>query len=93
MKKFLLLMSIIFSLSIYAEDEMTVTNSLLWPDNPRMGSIYTLCIEGYKFAIFSNVRTVESVNRGVLRYSGGDQSSSMVQIINDEGNGIKCSKE
>lgn len=93
MKKFLLLLGILFSLSIYAEDEMTVTNSLLWPDNPRMGSIFTLCIEGYKFAIFSNIRTISSQNEGVYRYSGGDQSSSMVQIINDEGNGIKCSKE
>ena len=74
-------------MSSFAEDQ-TITTRLIIADDPRSGVIHTLCIEGFKFAIYRNQRTVVRSDQG---YAGESQSSSMVQILNDRGNGIKCS--
>ena len=88
MKRFVLVLVIFFSFPVFS-DETTVTSRFLFGDDPRSGLIHTLCIEGYKFTLFWNHRTV-TTSAG---YAGESQVASMVQIINDEGNGIKCSEE
>ena len=93
MKNFLTALALLFSFAILAE-ESTVTISPLIDSDPKAGVIYTLCIEGYKFAIFRNHQRISSINNDdtqpVRTYLGESQSSSMVQIINDRGHGIKC---
>ena len=88
MKKIISFLILMYSVFIFA-DETEVTTRLIIEGDPRSGVIHTLCIEGYKFAIYRNQRTVTTTLKG---YAGESQSSSMVQIINDRGNGIKCSK-
>ena len=87
MKKFLILCMLFFGVTVLYADDSIVTTRLIIADDPRSGVIHTLCIHGYVFAIYRNQRTVTTSTRG---YAGESQSSSMVQIINDRGNGIKC---
>ena len=87
MKRFIFFLVIFFSFPVFS-DETTVTSRLVLGDDPRSGLIHTLCIEGYKFAIYRNHRTV-TTREG---YAGESQSSSMTQILDDRGRGIKCSK-
>ena len=89
MKFFLILSSLLFSVSMNADDT-EITTRLIIADDPRSGVIHSLCIEGYKFAIYRNQRTVTTSTKG---YAGESQSSSMVQILNERGGGIKCSKK
>jgi len=90
MKRFLILLMLFFGMTgLYAEDSNSiVTTRLIIADDPKSGVIHTLCVHGYVFAIYRNQRTVTTSTRG---YAGESQSSSMVQVINDRGNGIKCS--
>mgnify|MGYP001151806058 CR=1 FL=1 len=87
MKKFLILCMLFFGVTVLYADDSIVTTRLIIADDPKSGVIHTLCIHGYVFAIYRNQRTVTTSTRG---YAGESQSSSMVQIINDRGNGIKC---
>lgn len=87
MKKFLILCMLFFGVTVLYADDSIVTTRLIIADDPRSGVIHTLCVHGYIFAIYRNQRTVTTSTRG---YAGESQSSSMVQIINDRGNGIKC---
>ncbi len=88
MKKILSFFILFSSVFIFA-DETEVTTRLIIDGDPRSGVVHVFCIEGYKFALYRNQRTVTTNLKG---YAGESQSSSMVQIINDRGNGIKCSK-
>tara|TARA_B100000029_G_scaffold514459_1_gene617397 strand:- start:660 stop:935 length:276 start_codon:yes stop_codon:yes gene_type:complete len=88
MKKLLTLTFVCFSLSAMALEENTVTTKLVLGDDPRSGVIHSLCVEGFVFAIYRNQRTVTSQGT----YAGESQSSSMVQVLNERGYGIKCQK-
>ena len=56
--------------------------------DPALGIIHSVCIEGYKFAIYRSRVTSRSQDG---TYLGESQSGSLSQIINDKGRGIKCS--
>ena len=86
MKKIILILSFLLSVSLYADD--TVSTRMVVADDPRAGIIYMLCIEDYKFAIYLNSRVVSNTEG----YIGESQSSSLTQILDDRGRGIKCSK-
>ena len=85
MKKITLFLTILFTSSFFLADD-TVTTRLVFGDDPRAGIIHVLCIEDYKFAIYQNSRVVRTGDD----YLGESQSSSMVQILDDRGRGIKC---
>ena len=86
MKKIILILSFLLSVSLYADD--TVSTRMVVADDPRAGIIYMLCIEDYKFTIYLNSRVVSNTEG----YVGESQSSSLTQILDDRGRGIKCSK-
>ena len=87
MKKITLFLTILFTSGFFLADD-TVTTRLVFGDDPRAGIIHVLCIEDYKFAIYQNSRVVRTAEG----YAGESQSSSMTQILDDRGRGIKCSK-
>jgi len=86
MKKITLFLTILFTSGFFLADD-TVTTRLVFGDDPRAGIIHVLCIEDYKFAIYQNSRVVRSSEEN---YLGESQTSSMVQILDDRGRGIKC---
>tara|TARA_Y100000588_G_C13714313_1_gene694395 strand:+ start:151 stop:414 length:264 start_codon:yes stop_codon:yes gene_type:complete len=85
MKKITLFLTILFTSGFFLADD-TVDTRLVFGDDPRAGIIHVLCIEDYKFAIYQNSRVVRTGED----YLGESQSSSMVQILDDRGRGIKC---
>ena len=85
MKKITLFLTILFTSGFFLADD-TVTTRLVFGYDPRAGIIHVLCIEDYKFAIYQNSRVVRTGED----YLGESQSSSMVQILDDRGRGIKC---
>ena len=85
MKKITLFLTILFTSGFFLADE-TFTTRLVFGDDPKAGIIHVLCIEDYKFAIYQNSRVVRTGDD----YLGESQSSSMVQILDDRGRGIKC---
>ena len=87
MKKIFFILSVFLTSILVAEDTTVVTRMVIG-DDPRAGIIHVLCIEDYKFAIYQNSRVVRT-DEG---YAGESQSSSMTQILDDRGRGIKCSK-
>jgi len=86
MKKITLFLTILFTSGFFLADE-TVTTRLVFGDDPKAGIIHVLCVEDYKFAIYQNSRVVRTRTDD---YLGESQSSSMVQILDDRGRGIKC---
>ena len=86
MKKIILILSFLLSVSLYADD--TVSTRMVVADDPRAGIIYMLCIEDYKFVIYLN----SSVGTNSEGYLGESRSSGLAQIMDDRGRGIKCSK-
>ncbi len=87
MKKIFFILSVFLTSILVAEDNTVVTRMVVG-DDPRAGIIHVLCIEEYKFAIYQNSRVVRTAEG----YAGESQSSSMTQILDDRGRGIKCSK-
>ncbi|SVB12849.1 uncharacterized protein METZ01_LOCUS165703 [marine metagenome] len=87
MKKIFFILSVFLTSILVAEDNTVVTRMVVG-DDPRAGIIHVLCIEDYKFAIYQNSRVVRTAEG----YAGESQSSSMTQILDDRGRGIKCSK-
>ena len=87
MKNIIILLGLFLSSLIFA-DEDKVTTRLVIGGDPSAGVLHTMCVEGYKFALYRNLRTVTNAEG----YAGESQSSSLVQIIDDRGRGIKCSK-
>ncbi len=87
MKKIFFIISVFLTSILVAEDNTVVTRMVVG-DDPRAGIIHVLCIEDYKFAIYQNSRVVRTAEG----YAGESQSSSMTQILDDRGRGIKCSK-
>ena len=87
MKKIFFILSVFLTSILVAEDSTVVTR-LVVGDDPRAGIIHVLCIEDYKFAIYQNSRVVRTAEG----YAGESQSSSITQILDDRGRGIKCSK-
>ena len=85
MKKIALFLIVFLLPTLFIADN-TVNTRLVFSDDPRAGIIHVLCIEDYKFAIYQNSRVVRIDDS----YAGESQSSSMVQILNDRGRGIKC---
>ena len=85
MKKIALFLIVFLLPTLFIADN-TVNTRLVFSDDPRAGIIHVLCIEDYKFAIYQNSRVVRIEDS----YAGESQSSSMVQILNDRGRGIKC---
>ena len=86
MKKFIGILCLFFSTAMFSNSDEVTTRYVLG-DDPSAGVIYTLCIENYKFALYRNIRTV----RNAEGYAGESQSSSLSQIIDSRGKGLKCS--
>ena len=86
MKKLIFISSILLSSFIYTDEP--VETFMVVGNDPTAGVIHILCIAEYKFAIYQNSRIVRTAEG----YAGESQSSSMTQILDDRGRGIKCSK-
>jgi len=87
-KRFISILGLLFSISVYSAEPAEESWRLVLEGDPAAGVIHIVCLEGYKFAVYRN-RVLNRDKDGL--YLGESQSGGLSQIINDKGRGLKCS--